>query len=59
VVADTAPVNNAEQYRQWAANARAWAAELPQGADRDTLLYIARSYEEKARRLEHAKEAAS
>jgi hypothetical protein len=33
-----------KQRRQWAANALVWAAELPDSADRDTLLQIAREH---------------
>lgn len=43
-----------EQYRQWAANARDMASRLSDGPDRDALLRIARTHEEKARRAEEA-----
>lgn len=56
MVGETATMSTPAQYRQWADNARAMASRLPDGADRDTLLTIARLHEEAAWRLEQPAE---
>jgi hypothetical protein len=49
-------MTTAAQYQRWAANARAMASDLSDGPTRDALLYVARSHEHEALRLEGAED---